>query len=178
MRNTGQTFRAFMKDGFEGERANAGDWETHVNTMFPEVRLKRTIETRGADAPPSGMICAQPALWKGLLYCPNALAKAEKLASRIAYEDAVRARPEIAAKALRAKLGTREVGEWADELVSIAMGGLAHLSNLNRSGEDERVHLAKLDALLQNGQCPADALLAKLDPKAPLVPQVVEHTRA
>ncbi len=178
VRNTGQTFRAFMKDGFEGVHATAGDWETHVNTLFPETRLKRTIETRGADAPPSSMICAQPALWKGLLYCPAAIRKAEALASRISYDDAVKARPEIAAKALRAKLGNREVGEWATELMAIAMGGLAHLSNLNRSGEDERVHLAKLDTLLQKGQCPADALLEKIDPKAPIAPQVVEYTRA
>jgi len=177
VRNTGQSFRALMQDGFEGHHATRADWETHLNTLFPEVRLKKIIEMRGADAPPSSMICALPALWKGLLYDEVALRRTEELASRISYEDAERARPDIAERALRARLGGRDVGDWASDLMSIAMTGLAHQSNLNRSGEDERVHLAKLDTLLSKGQCPADALLAKIDAAAPLGPQLVEHTR-
>ena len=74
--NTGQTFRSFMADGFEGERATLEDWRLHLNTLFPEVRLKRTIEIRGADGQTTDMACALPALWTGVLYDEQALAEA------------------------------------------------------------------------------------------------------
>ncbi|MGH7328957.1 MAG: glutamate--cysteine ligase, partial [Polyangiaceae bacterium] len=66
--NTGQTFRSFWKDGFEGHKPNQTDWQTHLNTLFPEVRLKKTIEVRSADAQNASIACALPALWAGLFY--------------------------------------------------------------------------------------------------------------
>lgn len=54
-----------------GERPNLGDWENHLTTIFPEVRLKRFLEMRGADGGPWRMICALPALWVGLIYDPQ-----------------------------------------------------------------------------------------------------------
>ena len=80
-------------------------------------------------------------------------------------------------KALRAKLGDREVAEWAVEVLRIAEGGLERLSNLNKSGEDERIHLARLGRLVAKGQSPADAILEKIDPAKPLMPQVLDHAR-
>ena len=175
--NTGQTFRRFLAEGWQGVRATKEDWVTHVNSLFPEVRLKRTLEMRGADSLPTDLVCALPALWKGLLYEDHALASAEALASKIRLEDAEAARPEIADRALRAKLGPREVGEWASDLLRIASGGLERLSNLNKSGEDERIHLARLESMVNKGQSPADALLEKFDASAPLVPQLLTHAR-
>jgi glutamate--cysteine ligase len=175
--NTGQTFRRFLAEGWQGVRATKEDWVTHVNSLFPEVRLKRTLEMRGADSLPTDLVCALPALWKGLLYEDHALASAEALASRVRLEDARAARPDIADRALRARLGEREVGEWASDLLRIASGGLERLSNLNKSGEDERIHLARLERLVSKGQSPADALLEKIDASAPLVPQLLEHAR-
>ncbi|MBX7196462.1 MAG: glutamate--cysteine ligase [Sandaracinaceae bacterium] len=175
--NTGQTFRRFLAEGWQGVRATKEDWVTHVNTLFPEVRLKRTLEMRGADSLPTDLVCALPALWKGLLYEDHALAAAESLASTIRLEDAKAARPAIADQALRARLGGREVAEWANELLRIAQGGLERLSNLNKSGEDERIHLARLASMTTKGQSPADWLLEKIDPAAPLVPQVLSHAR-
>jgi glutamate--cysteine ligase len=175
--NTGQTFRRFLSEGWEGERATYEDWATHLNTLFPEVRLKRTLEMRGADSLPTDLVCALPALWKGLLYEDRALAAAESLASRITLADAKAARPAIADHALKARLGGREVGEWASDLLRIAEGGLERLSNLDKSGQDERIHLARLGSLVAKGQSPADALLEKIDPAQPLVPQVLQHAR-
>jgi glutamate--cysteine ligase len=175
--NTGQTFRRFLAEGWQGVRATKEDWVTHVNSLFPEVRLKRTLEMRGADSLPTDLVCALPALWKGLLYEDHALASAEALASKIRLEDAKAARPEIADRALRAKLGDREVGEYASDLLRIASGGLERLSNLNKSGEDERIHLARLESMVSKGQSPADALLERFDPNAPLVPQLLTHAR-
>ena len=175
--NTGQTFRNYMKDGFEGVTATDEDWVTHINSMFPEVRLKRTLEMRGADAQATDMLCALPALFKGLLYDDKAMAKAEALASKIQLDDAKAARSDIAAKALHAKLGGREVAEWASELVAIAGEGLDHLANLNKSGETERVHLARLEKLIAKGQSPADALLERMDLSQPIVGELLKHAK-
>ena len=72
----GFTFRRFMAEGFRGEAATMRDWETHLSTLFPEVRLKRNIELRGADAGPMPMAAALGALWRGLLDDTDARAAA------------------------------------------------------------------------------------------------------
>jgi glutamate--cysteine ligase len=159
LRNTGQTFRAFWRDGFEGERATVADWEMHVNTVFPEVRLKRTLEVRSADAQGNAYLCALPALWTGLLYDDQALARAESLASRIPPDAALAARPAIADHALSAELAGRPLTRWAVDLLEIAESGLARRGYTNASGKDERVHLERLRALVEAGRSPADELL-------------------
>ena len=64
-----------------------GDWENHLTTIFPEVRLKRFLEMRGADGGPWRMICALPALWVGLIYEPQAQAEALDLISSWTQDD-------------------------------------------------------------------------------------------
>lgn len=175
LRNTGQTFRAFWQGGFEGERATNEDWLTHLNTLFPEVRLKRTLEMRGADSQKTALIAAQAAIWKGLVYDEGALASLEEIGSRWTYEQLEAARPAIARDALRAELGGREVGEHASELLAAAERGLRRIGALDAQGRDESVHLAPLRALLDQGRSPADALLAQIDPEGDLVSQVLAH---
>jgi glutamate--cysteine ligase len=176
--NTGQTFRAYMRDGFQGTTATLNDWVTHLGTLFPEVRLKKTIELRGADSLPSNLVSALPALWKGLLYDDAARQKAEALCAPITFEIAEAVRPAIAREGLKAELLGKPVATWAQEVLAIAQEGLANLHVPDRSGrEDERVYLKPLAALIEHGQSPADALLAKLDPSKPLGPQVIEHAR-
>ncbi|AKF08111.1 glutamate--cysteine ligase [Sandaracinus amylolyticus] len=177
IRNTGQTFRAFWQDGFEGARPNMGDWLTHLNTLFPEVRLKKTIETRGADSQRAELVPALAALWKGLLYDDGALAATESLGGRWTHDEIEAVRPAIARDGLRAKVAGREVGEWASELLGIAERGLRAQRALDEQGRDETIHLAPLRALIERGMTPADALLAQIDPKAPLAPQVVALTK-
>lgn len=177
VRNTGQTFRRFLADGWQGIRATREDWILHLNTLFPEARLKRTIEMRGADSVPTEFLCALPALWKGLLYDEAALHRAEALASRVGFEDAQRARLDIADRALRAKLGGRDLAEWADDLLAIAEDGLARIGHLDAHGRDERIHLARLASLVRSGKSPADALLERIEPERPLVPQVLALAR-
>src|SRR5690606_27497699 len=77
--NTGQTFRSFWKSGYAGHKATLSDWQTHLNTLFPEVRLKKTIEVRAADAQGANMACTLPALWTGIFYDDKALREAEAL---------------------------------------------------------------------------------------------------
>ena len=157
--NTGQTFRAFMKDGFGGTSATVDDWMTHVNSMFPEVRLKRTLEMRSADNQRGDLVCALPAIWKGLLHDETALAKAESLTSALTFDDAENAREPIAKHALRARLAGRDVSNWASDVLAIAEGGLERIADLDLEGRDERMHLAPLRALVDRSDSPADVAL-------------------
>jgi glutamate--cysteine ligase len=160
--NTRQTFRTFLKRGARGERATLADWESHLNTLFPETRLKRTLEVRGADAQPSAANCALPALWKGLLYDDAALAGAEALISRLDPVMLEAVRPAIAWRGLRAKLDGREVSEWAGDLVALARGGLARIADTNEAGEDESIYLAPLDERVARGVTESERLIAQL----------------
>lgn len=175
--NTGQTFRAFMRDGFQGTYATRDDWIMHIGTVFPEVRMKRTIELRGADSLPANLVSALPALTKGLLYEPQARAAAASLASKISFQEAQAARSEIARHGLGAKLGGRPVQQWAEDVLAIAQGGLQRQAVLHWDGSDERVYLEPLEALVKAGMTPADALVKKLDLSQPLMPQVIEYTK-
>jgi glutamate--cysteine ligase len=174
---TTRTFRSFMRDGAEGQRATRVDWETHLNTLFPETRLKRTIEMRGADAQSEALTCALPALWRGLLYEPHALARAEALSATIDLRALQAARPAIAERTLAAELAGRSVQRWAEDVLELAEAGLQRLDVRDAQGHDERIHLAPLRALLERGQTPASALLGQLGAGADFKARVVELTQ-
>jgi glutamate--cysteine ligase len=162
--NTGQTFRSFMADGFEGQRATLEDWRLHLNTLFPEVRLKRTIEIRGADVQTTDMACALPALWTGVLYDEQALAEAEALVDGWTHDEVAASRPDVWRDGLRTTFRGRKLAEIAQRLVTIANGGLARRGIVDgATGKDERVHLERLGRLVERGQCPADVVLEGLD---------------
>ncbi|MCB9591815.1 MAG: glutamate--cysteine ligase [Sandaracinaceae bacterium] len=178
IRNTQQTFRMFMTDGQGGHEPTLTDWQTHINTLFPEVRLKNTIEVRSADSQSTPMICAMPALLKGILYEESALQAAEAAVSGLDFATVQAARADIAQRGLRAELAGRELAEWAQQVLEIAEGGLERLSHLDRQGRDERIHLASLRKLVERGMTPADALLEAIDMEQPLLPQLLESGNA
>ena len=171
--NTGQTFRRFMNDGYEGHRPNVDDWKTHLNTIFTEVRLKKTIEVRGADVQKTDMVCALPALWTGLLYDDRALAEAEGLVEGWTHDEVAELRTRVWKDGLRAPFRGRPLAEVAERLVAIGRGGLERRAMLDGQGKDETVHLARLEALVAKGLCPADVLLEGMDrekdPKAAML---------
>ncbi|WP_394839363.1 glutamate--cysteine ligase [Pendulispora rubella] len=175
--NTGQTFRSFWQDGFEGLKPTQNDWQTHLNTLFPEVRLKKTIEVRGADAPSSRLACALPALWTGIFYDAKALDEAEALTRDWTYAEVSALRARIWKEGLQAMFRERPLSEWGLQVLSIAEGGLHRRDRKSASGKDESVHLVPLRELVAQGCTPADKLLDGLDPQAPdLRRQVVERT--
>jgi glutamate--cysteine ligase len=157
--NTGQTFREFLEHGCRGHRATRADWELHLNTLFPEVRLKKTIEVRGADSLPANLVCALPALWTGILYDARALDEADALTADFTWDELSALRPEIAERALAATFRGKPLAAYAEQLLAIAAGGLERRARLNRSGKDERVHLERISGLVSRGMSPADALL-------------------
>jgi glutamate--cysteine ligase len=176
LRNTGQTFRAYLAEGYRGARATREDWMTHLNTLFPEVRLKKTLEMRGADSQRTELIPALPALWKGLIEDDEALTAAEAIADRWSAEEIEAARPQIARDALRTPLAGREIGEWASDLLTVAERGLRRIGEKDAAGNDESIHLAPLHRLVDEGRSPADALLAAIDAERDPIAPVIEHS--
>jgi glutamate--cysteine ligase len=149
------TFRRFLTDGWQGLRATIVDWEVHLSTLFPEVRLKRYIEVRGADAGPMPMARGLGALWRGILEDPEARRAAYSLVADHAFEEREALRREVPRTALAARLGRHSVRELAVELCEIAATGLARLP---LASDDARL-LGPLLAYATAGRTPADDLL-------------------
>ena len=156
--NTGQTFRSFLKDGFEGHQASMDDWRLHLGTLFPEVRLKSTIEVRCCDALPRDLTGAVPALFAGLLYDTKALDAAEELAFSIDLEAAQASLEMVALLGLEARLAGRHIRELGEALLDIASGGLARRGRFDANGQDESTYLRALQELVARGYSPADRL--------------------
>jgi glutamate--cysteine ligase len=149
------TFRRFNAEGAAGERATMRDWEIHLSTLFPEVRLKRYIELRGADAGPMPMAVALGALWRGLLDDRDARAAAWELVAGHSLAEREALRREVPRAALQARLGARPLQELALELIRISDAGLARLPG----GEDDRPLLAPLWGYAAAGRTVADDML-------------------
>jgi glutamate--cysteine ligase len=162
--NTGQTFRDFLANGFEGEHATQGDWARHLATLFPDARLKSTLEVRTCDALPESLTMAVPALFTGLLYDDAALAEAEGLARRVPLEAATQSRGQVPRVGLEGHLGDRPLRAIAEHLIEISRGGLGRRARLNERGEDESIYLRPLAALVAAGKTPADELRAGRPP--------------
>lgn len=162
--NSGQTFRDFLTHGFQGERATQGDWVRHLATLFPDARLKSTLELRSCDALPEELTMAVPALFTGLLYDEKALAEAEEMASSVAFEAAQQSRTDVPRLGLGAQLGSRPLRALAERLLEIAGGGLSRRRCTNEEGGDESIYLRPLVGLVGAGQTPADRIRGRREP--------------
>jgi glutamate--cysteine ligase len=176
VKNTGQTFKSFWKDGYEGHRPTQGDWRTHLQTLFPEVRLKSTIEIRGADAQSSRLACALPALWTGIFYDDAALEAADAMTRDWTYAELTGARKQVWELGLKTPFRDETFADHAKQLLTLAEGGLERRALKNAAGKDERIHLAPLRALVDIGKTPAETLLEGIDPRRDLAAQIVERT--
>jgi glutamate--cysteine ligase len=155
----GMTFRRFMRSGWQGQRATMADWALHLSTLFPEVRLKRTIELRGADAGPAPFVAALAALWRGLLDDPGARAAAYALTATASCGERDELRRIVPKAGLAARLGGHSLCDLAQELCAIAAVGLRHLPG----GAADRGLLDPLMAYARAGRSPADDLLADFE---------------
>lgn len=157
------TFRQFMAGALKGEIAawepTMGDWTNHLSTLFPDVRLKRFLEMRGADGGPWRRICALPAFWVGLLYDDAALSSADALTRDWTFEDVQAMRDAVPSQGLKARIAGRDVSEVAREVVAMSHSGLKSRARLNGEGQDESVFLASLDEILAKKATLADDLL-------------------
>jgi glutamate--cysteine ligase len=159
---TGQSFRAFMAGelpALPGEKPNLHDWEEHLATIFPEVRLKTYLEMRGADTGPKERLCALAAMWIGLLYDPAAQAAAWDLCKGWSIEDHDRLRADAARLGLKAVVAGRTVRDVARDALALAREGLRRRGRLNSSMTDETSYLNVLDEIVSSGLTPAERLL-------------------
>jgi len=144
-----------------GERATISDWANHISTIFPEVRLKRYLEMRGADCGPLRSIPALSALWVGLLYDDASLDAAWDLVKDWTAEERQKLRDDVPTQGFAATIRNRTMRDLAAEVLKLSRAGLKRRERLNWLGEDETQYLDSLDALVSRNATLAEALLEK-----------------
>lgn len=159
---SGQSFRDFLAGrlpALPGEKPHIGDWSAHLTTLFPEARVKRYIEMRGADGGPWKRLCALPALWVGLVYDDQALAACLDLVKDWTVEERQALRDAVPRLGLRAPFRKGSVLDIARRVVEIADAGLKRRAAMNGLGSDETLFIEVLKKTAETGQSPADELL-------------------
>ena len=159
---SGQSFRDFMNGklpALPGEKPGIKDWEDHLTTAFPEVRLKRYMEMRGADGGPWRKLCALPAMWAGLLYDDAVLAAAWDLVRGWSMEERLQLRADAPRLGLKAEIRGRSLQSIAIDVLELASTGLTGRARLSSSGENETGFLEPLFATAFSGLTPAEKKL-------------------
>lgn len=160
----GASFRDFLEGRLAklpGEKPTIEDWSDHLTTLFPEVRLKRFLEMRGADGGPWRRICALPAFWVGLLYDPGALDQAYELVRTWSAEERQTLRNQVPELGLQTKFRGGTLQDVAREAAKISAAGLKARGRLNSKGNDETTFLDFIEEAAASGRVPADELLAR-----------------
>ena len=159
----GQSFRDFLAgklDALPGERPTLKDWADHMTTAFPEVRLKKYLEMRGADGGPWNRLCALPAFWVGLLYDSGALDAAWDEVKDWSIEARQELRDAVPKLGLAARTPSGEsLLELGRRVIAIAEQGLNARARLNASGDNESGFLDPLREIVRSGKVPAQLLL-------------------
>ena len=164
---TGQSFRDFLAGklpGLPGERPTLDDWANHLTTIFPEVRIKKFMEMRGADGGPWRRICALPALWVGLMYDDGALDAAWDLVKNWSAEDRQAVYTSVAKHGLNTNApGGGTIQPIAKEMLNIASQGLKNRARMDNFGTDEAGFLETLHHIADTGIAPAQEMLNKYE---------------
>jgi len=146
-----------------GERATIADWANHLSTIFPEVRLKRYLEMRGADVGPPDRIVAMTALTAGLFYDPDSLSSAAALVEDWTAEDRQALRDAAPRLGFAATIRGRTLRDVAVDMVTLARQGLVRRARRNDAGEDEAVRLAPLEAIVAAGRSSAEVWIERFE---------------
>jgi glutamate--cysteine ligase len=160
----GESFRAFLEGKLPqlpGEKPTVKDWEDHLSTIFPEVRLKQFLEMRGADMGSEKSVTALSAFWTGLLYDEIALEAAYEIIKPWTREERERLRREVPRLALDVPHDRSNLYDVAAQAVGIAEAGLVRRNRLDAQGRDESVHLAPLEETIRLAKTPAERWLER-----------------
>src|SRR4249919_2328497 len=160
---SGQSFRKFMDgklDALPGALPTLRDWSDHMTTAFPEVRLKKYLEMRGADGGPWNRLCALPAFWVGLLYDDAALDAAWDLVKDFSLAERHALRDGVPKHALKLPFRGASVRDLALEALKISAAGLQRRARMNRNGADESIFLTPLIDFAESNETPAERKLA------------------
>ncbi|MEO5354134.1 MAG: glutamate--cysteine ligase [Magnetococcus sp. XQGC-1] len=159
----GVPFRAFLEGklpALPGQYPTLADWELHISTLFPDVRLKRYLELRGADAGNSATLCALPAFWKGLLYDEEAMEAAWALVGNWSLEERARIHQDVPRLALQTPIPRqRTLRDLAGEVLALAKAGLLRQNRRSERGCDESIYLKHLFQVAESGITPAERML-------------------
>ena len=161
---SGASFRDLLAGklaALPGEHPTMSDWANHLSTIFPEVRLKRFLEMRGADMGARDHVLASPALWAGLFYDQTALDAAWDLVKNWSEEERAGLRADIPRLALKADIGGRKVKDIAQDVLNLARGGLARRARRDASGKDEAIYLDYLDRIVDANRTSAEYWLER-----------------
>jgi glutamate--cysteine ligase len=160
----GKSFRDLMQGNLAelpGERATLSDWANHVSTIFPEVRLKRYLEMRGADGGPWRRLPALPAYWVGILYDDSSLDAAWELVKGWTAHERQKLRDDVPRLGFAATISGRSVLQLASATLALAEQGLARRRRVDASGQDESRYLRPIQEFVARGITPAEELLEK-----------------
>ncbi len=163
---SGQSFRDLLAGklpAMPGARASISDWANHLSTIFPEVRLKRYLEMRGADSGSLPNLLALPAFWVGILYDDVSLDAAWDLIKGWTVQERQKLRDDVPKQGLAATVRGRTVFEIASEVLKLARAGLVRRNCLDAGGQDETRYLEVLEDRLARGTTPAQELLDKFN---------------
>jgi len=149
------TFNEFLNKGFDGFNATLEDWDIHMSTVFPDVRLRNYIEIRNCDSQRSDLILALPALIKGIMYNEDALNQAWDLVKDFNWDELEEMRHSIPKFGLETNVKGIKVSDLAKELINVADFSLFS----NPETRNETVYLEKLKELVQQEKTPADIIL-------------------
>lgn len=172
----GRTFRALLAGDLPDVRATLADWEDHLTTLFPEVRVKGVVEVRAVDSCDQQMSQALLAFWKGILYDREARARAwdEVKELTVAERRAFMVTAGRSGLAGQAPDG-RSIAAVAKSLLEASAEGLCRQRCCGERGEDERIWLAPLEARVESGRSPADEALEVFRSRGPRA--LAEHVR-
>src|SRR6201991_3786158 len=160
----GSSFRDFFdgkNSAFPGERPMLSDWANHLSTIFPEVRLKRYLEMRGADGVPWGRLPALPAFWVGLLYDDTSLDAAWDLVKHWNAGERQALRDDVPRLGFKARIRDRYLFEIAKECLKLALWGWRRRARVDPLGREESRSLEPLERILASGRSPAEEMLEK-----------------
>jgi len=160
---SGKSFRKFLRgelDVLPGALPTLRDWSDHMTTAFPEVRMKKFLEMRGADSGPWNRICALPAFWVGLLYDDASLDAAWDLVKDFSLEERHALRDGVPRHALKLPFRGGRVRDLAAEALKIAIAGLRRRDRRNGKGVDESGFLDTLVEIVEADETPAERKLA------------------
>jgi glutamate--cysteine ligase len=160
----GSSFRDFFNGknaAFPNERPTLSDWANHLSTIFPEVRLKRYLEMRGADGAPWDRLPALSAFWVGILYSENSLNAAWDIVKPWTDAERQALRDDVPRLGFKAKIGNRTLLEIAKECLVLARAGLNERARIDQLGRNEAHHLEPLERILVSGRTPAETMLDK-----------------
>ena len=156
---SGQSFRDFL-DGrlpaLPGEVPTITDWDDHLTTLFPEVRMKRFLEMRGADGGPWRSLCALPAIWVGILYHQASLDGAWDLIKDWTLDEHQALRDQVPKTGLATPFRDRMVLDLAKDMLVLADAGLKARAEEDWAAQDERQFLTSLRGVVDRGRTPAE----------------------